>query len=310
MPRLAGLSAKTLREEAITSGRGTAEMHRHDTPVARRIELVVAVPASYLSTEHSLILKTIKIGILARLLAVFRATRLLVYIDREGVDEDAKLIKEVTEYMLTAPYLKKRLYPRKPELRYVGVLPPLQLPTHGVGGPRVGEVREALVLRDLGDAVLLDAGLGRYVKCRKPGRLPGRRVLVEITSLKPPRLHILRPGEAGVYTGFRADIVRGLMGALNSTRSLLRVATSRLGEVLTAEKASRDAREASARGGIAIFMGAPDRGLYEIARSEGFSVEEVFDRVYNTIPHQGTRTVRVEEAVAATLAIYNMFLES
>jgi len=294
----------------ITGGRGTAEMCRRDAPVARRKELVIAVPASYLSTEHSLLLKTIKIGILARLSAVFRVTRLLVYIDREGVDKDAKLIKEVIEYMLTAPYLKKRLYPRKPELRYVGVLPPLQLPTHGVGGPRVGEVREALVLRDLGNTVLLDAGLGRYVRCRKPGRLPGKRVLVEITSLKPPRLRILQPGEVKVYTGFKTDIVRGLKGALSNAGSLLRVATSRLGEVLTAEKASRDAREASARKGIAIFMGAPDRGLYEIARNEGFSVEEVFDRIYNTIPHQGTQTVRVEEAVAATLAIYNMFLES
>ncbi|ALL01069.1 hypothetical protein Pyrde_1021 [Pyrodictium delaneyi] len=285
-------------------------MKSRSVPSARRLELAVAVPASYLSTEHGLMLKTIKTGILARILAVFRATRLIVYVDRNDAEKHAKLMEEIIGYMLTAPYLKKKLYPYKPELRYVGILPPLQLPTHGVGGPHVGEIREALVVRDLGGLVVLDAGLGKYVKCAKPHWLKrSKRVLVRIESLNPPKLHILREDEAGIYTGFSITVVRGLREALETASGLLRVATSRFGEVLTADKAVRDAREAASRGGIALFFGAPDKGLFEIANSEGLEPEAVFDRIYNTIPNQGTRTVRVEEALAATLAIYNMFLE-
>ncbi|KSW12359.1 hypothetical protein CF15_06365 [Pyrodictium occultum] len=275
----------------------------------RRLELVAAVPASYLSTEHTLLLKTVKAGILARLLAVFRVTRLIIYVDRAGVERDAELLREILEYIATAPYLRKLLYPLKPELRYAGVLPPLQLPTHGVGGPRAGEVREALVIRDLGDAVVLEAGLGRPVRCRKPGRLHSRRVLVEIISLEPPRIRILQPGEERVYTGFTVKLARGLRGALEATRGLLRIATSRLGEAVTPEKLRRDSLEARARGGVAVLLGAPDAGLHEMARREGMVLEESVDRIYNTVPLQGTRTVRVEEALAATLSILNLFLE-
>ncbi|RUM47233.1 MAG: hypothetical protein DSY37_02975, partial [Hyperthermus sp.] len=55
-----------------------------------------------------------------------------------------------------------------------------------------------------------------------------------------------------------------------------------------------------------VLFGAPDRGLFEIAREERLELNSHVDYVLNTIPGQGTRTVRVEEAVAATLAIINI----
>jgi predicted SPOUT superfamily RNA methylase MTH1 len=40
---------------------------------------------------------------------------------------------------------------------------------------------------------------------------------------------------------------------------------------------------------------------------QGRRIEEAFDFIVNTVPNQGTATVRTEEAVQATLALLNMF---
>jgi predicted SPOUT superfamily RNA methylase MTH1 len=54
-----------------------------------------------------------------------------------------------------------------------------------------------------------------------------------------------------------------------------------------------------------VAFGAPLRGLNEIAKGEGTKLESIVDFVVNTIPGQGTATVRTEEAFLASLAIFN-----
>lgn len=273
----------------------------------RRTPLEVAVPASYSLTEHGLQTKTVKWGLLARLLAVFRTSRLYIYVDRREAAREAGLARLLIGYMLTAPYLRKKLYPLDPRLRYAGLLPPLQLPIHGVGGPRPGECREALVERCERGSSLLDAGLG--APARLPGACPGpgRRVVVCIEKLgAEPVVRLAGPGE--VYTGFRVELVKGLRNVLRRGRGRLRLATSRRGSVAGPGLLGELASEAVGRGGLLVLFGAPDRGLYEIAASEGLRLEEHVDYVVNTVPGQGTRTVRTEEAVAATLALLNLFI--
>jgi len=61
-------------------------------------------------------------------------------------------------------------------------------------------------------------------------------------------------------------------------------------------------------GGQSVLMafGAPSRGLHEIAQDEGLKLAEIMDFVVNTVPNQGTATVRMEEALLASLAILNV----
>jgi hypothetical protein len=54
-----------------------------------------------------------------------------------------------------------------------------------------------------------------------------------------------------------------------------------------------------------IVFGAPTKGLYEIAKQEGLNLNRIVDFVVNTIPGQLTETVRTEEALIATLAVFN-----
>jgi predicted SPOUT superfamily RNA methylase MTH1 len=45
--------------------------------------------------------------------------------------------------------------------------------------------------------------------------------------------------------------------------------------------------------------------LHELAKDEGAKLEAIVDFVVNTIPAQGTATVRTEEALLASLAVFN-----
>ena len=225
-------------------------------------------------------------------------------------------MKTITSYMLTAPYLRKRVFPRNtPQLRYVGMLPPLQLETHGVGGPKVGEIRQALVLSRRGSRILVDAGLERPVEVVLEGAFSeaarGSIVHVKVEALEPrPRLRLVDPWREGVYPGFTVEIRDSFSAAVRilKSRGCSLIATSRKG-VSVAKVLDKLKQLATSNECLALLFGAPDRGLYEIAEQEGLNLNNVSDVVVNTIPSQGVLRVRTEEALLATLAILNVLLQ-
>jgi hypothetical protein len=82
--------------------------------------------------------------------------------------------------------------------------------------------------------------------------------------------------------------------------------------IATAKLGAKFAKDAQAIGErwrrsqkILVAFGAPSRGLHEITKAQGARLEAIVDFVVNTIPDQGTATVRTEEALLATLAILN-----
>ena len=56
---------------------------------------------------------------------------------------------------------------------------------------------------------------------------------------------------------------------------------------------------------VLVAFGAPTQGLQEIVAQENLRLDEVADFTVNTIPDQGTETVRTEEALYASLALLN-----
>jgi len=85
----------------------------------------------------------------------------------------------------------------------------------------------------------------------------------------------------------------------------LTVATSKYGNPLVdlAEKMAQKWKEAQR---ILLAFGAPSHGLYKIFKNQGSNLDDAFDFVVNTISQQGTETVRTEEALIASLAIFNI----
>ena len=109
-----------------------------------------------------------------------------------------------------------------------------------------------------------------------------------------------------IYPGFRVGVAgEGLSEIVR--RYDLRIATSRMGKDISdiLDELGKRLEEA---GRICVAFGSAREGLYEIAERQGFRLEESFDYVLNTFPGQGVRTIRVEEAVAYTLAILNLLL--
>lgn len=77
-------------------------------------ELSVFIPNSFLSESKDLKVRTFKVGILGRALAVFQIDNVVIYNDdhikNENGEEDGEFIAEVLNYMNTPQYLRKSAF--------------------------------------------------------------------------------------------------------------------------------------------------------------------------------------------------------
>ena len=270
--------------------------------------LDVLIPSSFAEDTPHLRDKTLRTGMLARFLAAARVDTLILYhVDpAEPDDSNAGFLKLLMEYLNTAPYLRKRLYRIRRELRYAGVLPPLNIPTHPESRSiDVEHYREGLVLEsDKGS--LIEAGLGKPIRVRK--RLKkGARIILKISPSRGRlKASAVSRRKSEIYPGFRVGVAGEKLSEIVKVYDL-RIATSRKGrDILTLLDELRKRIDEAKK--ICIAFGSAREGLYEIAERQGFSLEESFDYVLNTFPGQGVKTIRVEEAVAYTLAIFNLLL--
>ena len=80
----------------------------------------VFIPNSFLAETKDLKLKTSKVGLIGRALALFEVDEVVVYKDLSIPDseqtEDGDFIAEILNYMDTPQYLRKKAIPIKPEL--------------------------------------------------------------------------------------------------------------------------------------------------------------------------------------------------
>jgi len=282
-------------------------------PLKRNRTLSIAIPASLVSDVPHLREKTFKVGLVGRAVAIFRVDEVIVFPDLPGVDQrrDANLIATILSYMETPQYLRKRLFKIEPELRYVGVLPPLRTPHHPLSGRvenlTVGEYREGVVVSSFISGSMVDIGV-EHPALVSGAQLPiNARVTVKITELgRRPKAALASHDEVKVYWGYRVTISDIPLGQLVKSRLFdLVIATSRYGRPFMEVREELERRWKNSSKTLVAF-GAPTQGLYEIAAHERLQLDEVSHFTINTIPNQGTETVRTEEALYASLAILNL----
>jgi len=277
--------------------------------------LSMAIPASLVSDTPHLREKTYKIGMIGRAAAIFRVEEIVIYPDQPEKNQrkDAKLIELILSYMETPQYLRKRMFKLRPELRYVGVLPPLRTPHHPTTSLseelEIGEYREGIVISST------RKGSNVYIGVEKPAfikgiKLPsGKRVTVKIEKLNRGIEAVLaQRDEIKDYWGYKVVVSERSLGGILKNWDLI-VATSKYGIPFIRVKDELIQKWKKAKRRIVLF-GSPSAGLYEILELEGLNLDEIADFVVNTIPSQGVETVRTEEAVYASLAIFNLFLSS
>jgi len=272
----------------------------------RPFKLSIGIPSSLVSEIPHLREKTSALGQIARAAAVFRVDD--VYIFRDAPDE-SRLIRLVLSYLETPQYLRRRMFKKMEELRYVGILPPLRTPHHPLEKRadrlEVGEFREGVVLSDESGEYAVEIGVDRRALVR--GRAPsvGGRATVKITEVSPQLRGVFAGRrEIDLYWGYGVHVAGDrLEGLISNKRFDLKIATSRHSPPLKGLESEVRERFSDAKD-VLVAFGSPRRGLGEMI-PRGSSLDDLFDLSINTLPSQGVETVRTEEAVHATLAILN-----
>jgi predicted SPOUT superfamily RNA methylase MTH1 len=284
--------------------------------VLARKRLCIAIPASVVSDTPHLREKTSKIGLIGRAAAIFRVDEIVVFPDAPsgGQKTEADLVSTLLSYLETPQYLRKRLFKLNPYLQYAGILPPLRTPHHPlkrrVKELRVGEFREAVTLSRTEEQTFVDIGVEQPALIRGKDLAVGKRVTVTVVKVgKVVEVELANRDEAPLYWGYTVTVENRPFGSFVEKRGFdLTVATSRYGSPL-ADVTGEIVERWKATNTVLVAFGAPSQGLGDMVKREGRRLSELVDFVVNTVPMQGTETVRTEEALVASLAIFNFILE-
>lgn len=280
-------------------------------PSRRTNSIVVAVPDSITTDTPHLREKTAKLGLIARTAAVFRISEIVLY--RENLDRDSKdseLVKMLLDYATTPQYLRKTLFPLNRNLTFAGILPPLRTPNHPLErfskNIADGEIRDGYVFRQESDFYLVDVGLEKMLTLKEKVPL-NAKVIVYLTregsELKATRID---RASIPIYWGFETRISRMPLGeTVRREKANLDIATSKFGTPIKASLESLKTKWSAAKK-IVLAFGPPTQGIPKLLKAETKSPEEVFDFLVNSVPEQGTETVRTEEALIATLGVLNL----
>ena len=277
--------------------------------------LCIAIPASVVSDTPHLREKTSKIGSIGRAAAIFRVDKIVIFPDSPDGSQktEMNLVSTLLSYLETPQYLRKSLFKLNPDLQYAGILPPLRTPHHPLNRKnkqlRVGEFREAVTLSRTEKQAFVDIGVEHPALIRGKDLTVGKRITVRVIKVgKSVEVELANRYEAPSYWGYTVTVEKRPFGSfLKKSDFDLTIATSRYGSPLAnvTEKIVEKWREANR---VLVAFGAPTQGLGDIVRREGHQLSELVDFAVNTVPMQGTETVRTEEAIIASLAVFNIIL--
>ena len=267
-------------------------------------ELSIFIPNSFLSESKDLKIRTYKVGILGRALAIFQADNVVIYNDDHVKNEDGEMdgefIAEILNYMNTPQYLRKQAFPIRPESKHVGILPPLRTPHHPVNSqPDVGDYRQGFTVKRNKKGTYVDIGMDKLAFCKE--QLSVKRIFdFKITKIAKKEVIVTPDKPDDVYWGYNViSSTKSLKNSLKLIKPNLVVETTRYGDYINSifDELKPKLDESKS---IAILFGGPYSSIQEDVSNPNWDLFKI-----NTLPGQGTETVRSEEAVVATLSLFN-----
>lgn len=289
--------------------------------------LTMAVAGSIIDNAQSLELATRLASQIARAAAIFRIDEIVVFDNKrnsginggvklfDGNESGTSFLVRVLRYLETPQYLRKALFPKNNSLRYVGMLPPLDAPHH-LRKHEWASYREGITLKKKtrnASATLVDVGLSKNIEVEGVHE-PGIRVTVamgtnqnldsdiprQVVSSSKPR------EDAGMYWGYKVRYASNISSVFMECpykggydHSL---GTSEHGLTISSSKLTIPAFRhlLIAFGGLAGL----EESIREDNNYKGKDPREVFNLYLNTCPHQGSRTIRTEEAILISLQYF------
>ncbi|KAK9672018.1 hypothetical protein RND81_12G070400 [Saponaria officinalis] len=183
----------------------------------------IAIPVSIIANTQSLELATRLVGQIARAATIYRIDEIVVFDNNESSLEEpldmsstkenesnAAFFMRILRYLETPQYLRRVLFPRHYNLRFAGLLPPLDAPHH-FRKHEWGSYREGVTLEEKAPGgTFVDVGLSKNVVVDQV-LSPGIRVTVAMgndRSLSSGVLHHVVPSttpkeEEGMYWGYK-----------------------------------------------------------------------------------------------------------
>lgn len=269
-------------------------------------QVSIFIPDSFLAETSDLKLKTSKVGLIGRALAVFRVDQVVIYKDLSDdngkVRNDAYFISEILSYMNTPQYLRKKAFPIKHELKHAGILPPLRTPYHPTDvNPKVGDFRQGFTIKRNKKGTFVDIGMESLAFCKD--QLSVNKIF-SFKIIKLAKEVIVTPDEPDdIYWGYKTlSTHKSLKNSLKLINPDLVIETTRYADTINSIFNELKSKMENSRN-IAILFGGPYSGV----SNEVLDTNPTWELVkVNTIPHQGTETVRTEEAIISTLSIFNI----
>ncbi len=267
------------------------------------MKLSIAIPDSALIDESTLGGKTMKISQIARTCAIFQVDTIYLYHEAGGNKRDLSLLRTILKYLETPQYLRRLLYKKMNELKFAGSLSPLKIPSHVLTSDsrkiKPGDVREGVIVFVRGGKYL-DVGLDNLIPYYGKDQ-EGKRIIIRFKNGFPNfAVNQIKKEEIHQYWGYEVKESSSLYTLVSSWESYI-IFTSRKGKII--HKAQKYFDEIT-RENVLIVFGSPKRGVHEIMGKTLHSVER--SQILNFFPDQATETVRLEEAMLGTLAIFNI----
>lgn len=288
----------------------------------------IALPGSIIDNTQSFELATRLAGQIARAATIFRIDEVVVF-DNQGKSLDdlhvtaedtsdenesgtAFLIR-ILKYLETPQYLRKTLFPKHNSLRFVGLLPPLDAPHH-LRKHEWAPYREGVTLMQpppIPAGTFVDVGLSKNVVIDEVLE-PGTRVTVAMGTNRQlddqPRQVVSssKPKEGGVYWGYKVRYAANISSVLKCCPYKggydYLIGTSEHGHIVK----SSELELPSFRHLLIAFGGLAglEECIEEDKNLKGKDPREVFSTYLNICPHQGSRTIRTEEAVFISLQYF------
>lgn len=281
-------------------------------PKRREKFISIALPSSLVKDTPHLREKISKIGLIGRIASIYRIEEIIIYLDKFYPEQfkEARLINLILEYMEMPQYLRKYTFKIMPQLKYVGILPPLRTPNHLVTNKfeelRVGDIREGVVINSDRRISLVNVGFKKLAKVKYYFK-EGSRVTLRIKSVKKEVwANPVKKEEISIYWGYHVIFPKISLGeVIRRMKYDVVIATSKHGRNVN-ECIDELNDEWEKANSILIIFGSPAHGVDEHLLKENIITEDMTNFKINMIPDQGVETVRTEEAVNASLSILNL----
>ncbi|CAH2072377.1 unnamed protein product [Thlaspi arvense] len=286
----------------------------------------LAIAGSIINNTQSLELATRLAGQIARAATIFRIDEIVVFDNKSSSEIDsavtnssdsnesgASFLVRILKYLETPQYLRKSLFPKQNDLRYVGMLPPLDAPHH-LRKHEWEQYREGVTMNEKApnsESTMVDVGLSKSVVVDQVIS-PGVRVTVAMGTDRDLDLlrQIVPPSkpmeEAGMYWGYKVRYASHLSAVFNecpyeggydyligTSEHGLKISSSEL-------KLPTFSHLLIAFGGLAGL----EESIEEDNQYKGKNVRDAFNIYLNTCPNQGSRTIRTEEAMFISLQYF------